>query len=260
MGPKKTPTTQNPLPTNPEEISHADLVTKLAELSNTLASFGSRFDKLEKLWTDAKAENRMLKDALQEKEREIVNIRERLNEQEQYTRSWCVRILNMKLPQNDSTDPLKVMQHVYDKLLLPILQGAAQKGMLQQIPSASQILETAHILPCKPGATPPIIARFYSRNIRSMIFKLKKEFAPRAATEPAAGTRSRDPGHGKLMFSIFEDLTRATFSKMRAISQHEAVENCWSVSGTLRYKLVNDPVIYKVKSIFATVEQIIAKK
>jgi hypothetical protein len=259
MGPKKLSATQPSPQPNPEEISHADLVSKLAEMSTTLASFNNRFDKLEKLWSDAKAENRVLKEALQEKEREITNIRERMNEQEQYTRSWCVRVLNMKLPQNDETDPYKVMQHVYEKLLLPILRGAVSKGLIQHIPSADQILETAHILPCKPGATPPIIARFYSRNIRAMIFRLKKEFAPRAPTEPAAGTRSKDQRSGKLTYLLFEDLTRPTFSKMRAMSQHEAVENCWSVSGSLRYKLINDPTIYKVKSIFASVEQILAK-
>jgi hypothetical protein len=260
MGPKKIPpTTPTFLQANPEETTHADLVAKIAELTTTLASFGTRFDKLEKLWTDAKSENRMLKDALQEKEREITNIRERLNDQEQYTRSWCVRVLHMKIPQQDETDPYKVMQHVYEKLLLPILRGAVTKGLIQHIPSAEQILETAHILPCKPGTTPPIIARFYSRNIRAMIFKLKKEYAPRAATEPAAGTRSKDLRSGKLTYLLFEDLTRPTFSKMRAIAQHDSVENCWSVSGSLRYKLVNDPNIYKVKSIFSTVEQILAK-
>jgi hypothetical protein len=200
----------------------------------------------------------MLKEALQEKDREVTNIRERLNEQEQYSRSWSIRILNMKLPAGDSTDPYKVMQHVHEKLLIPIFRGALENNLIQTIPTANQILETAHILPCKPGTTPPIIARFYSRNIRAMVFKLKKDFAPRVATEPAAGTRSRDPAQGKPQFLIFEDLTRPTFNKMRAISQHESVDNCWSVSGQLRYKLKDNTNIFKVKSIFATVEQILS--
>jgi hypothetical protein len=60
-----------------------------------------------------------------------------------------------------------------------------------------------------------------------MIFRLKKDFAPRA-TEPSAGTRSKDLSSGKMQFSA------------------------------LRYKLKDDPTIYKVKSVFATVEQILA--
>jgi hypothetical protein len=252
MGPKKNP------PPTPESMSHDDLVLKLTELTNTLASFSSRFDRLEKLWTEAKSENKILREALQEKEREIMNIRERMNDQEQYTRSWCIRVINMKLPQNDATEPHRVMQNVYDRLLLPILQGALSNKLIKSIPSVDQILETAHILPCKPGATPPIIARFYSRNIRALFFKLKKDFAPRSPPEPSNGARNREPSVGKLQFLLFEDLTRPTFNKMRALSQHEMVENCWSVSGALRFKLKNDTNIYKVKSVFSTVEQILA--
>jgi hypothetical protein len=259
MPPKKNPSSQ---PLDPENLSNADLVAKLTEMAATIASFSSRFDKLEKLWSDTKEENRQLKSALQEKEREICNIRERMNDQEQYTRSWCVRILNMNLPQDDSTDPRKVMQHVYNRLLLPILEGAVQNNLLQHIPTVDQLLETAHILPCKPGSIPPIIARFYSRPIRALIFRLKKEFAPRQQSEPGAGasTRGKDRSVSKMKYLLFEDLTRPTFNKMRALSQHDTVESCWSVSGTLRYKLVNDSNIYKVKSVFATVEQILSSK
>jgi hypothetical protein len=273
MPPKKTPA-QSQAQSNFEELSHAELVAKLIEVTATVtnidkkfSNMDSRFDRLEKLWTETKAENKALKDALQEKEREICNIRERLNEQEQYTRSWCVRVLNMKLPQADSTDPYKVMQNLYDRLLLPIFRGALEKGIIRAIPPVDQILETAHILPCKPGTIPPIIARFYSRNIRAMIFRLKKEFAPRSPPEPTSGARSRTGadangagGAGKLQFLLFEDLTRPTFSKMRAISQHESVENCWSVSGQLRYKLKDNPNIFKVKTVFASVEQILASQ
>jgi hypothetical protein len=88
------------------------------------------------MWSDTKEANRQLQNALQEKGREICNIRERMNEQEQYTCSWSIRVLNMKLPQNDATDPLKVMQQVYNRLLLPILQEALTNKLLQTIPTA----------------------------------------------------------------------------------------------------------------------------
>jgi hypothetical protein len=44
---------------------------------------------------------------------------------------------------------------------------------------------------------------------------------------------------------------------MRAISQREEVESCWSVSGQLKFKLKNDPAVRKVKSIFANIDDII---
>jgi hypothetical protein len=88
---------------------------------------------------------------------------------------------------------------------------------------------------------------------------------PGPPPEPVNGTSSKTTGArsgtgaGKLEYLLFEDLMRPTFRKMRAIAQHESVENCWSVSGHLRYryKLKNDQNFYKVKSIFATVEQIL---
>jgi hypothetical protein len=43
-------------------MTHDDLVLKLTELTNTLASFSCRFDRLEKLWTEAKSENKILRE------------------------------------------------------------------------------------------------------------------------------------------------------------------------------------------------------
>jgi hypothetical protein len=254
----------------PAPDTYAELVQKIDDLSKILAEQSrlitrqeTRFDKLEKLWSETKQENKSLKDALQEKERELINIRERMNDQEQYNRSWSIRVLNLSIPQEDSTDPLKVMQHLYDKILLPIFQGALEQGLLQQIPPISQVLETAHILPAKPNTINPIIARFFSRNIRALVFRLKKDFAPRQNPPPPAPNTRRNPSQqnhelrGKYKYLIFEDLTRLTFNKMRAISQREEVESCWSVSGQLKFKLKNDPAVRKVKSIFANIDDII---
>jgi hypothetical protein len=68
---------------------------------------------------------------------------------------------------------------VYEKVLLPIFQGALDKGLLNDIPKYDSVLETTHILPAK-DSTPhkPIIAPFYSRNIQAMVFRLKKEYTP----------------------------------------------------------------------------------
>ena len=84
----------------------------------------------------------------------------------------------MSIPSEDETDPEKVMQHVYDRLLKPILEGAVKEGRMSTIPPVDAILETAHVLPVIMD-TKPIIARFFTRNIRSLVFKLKKEFAPK---------------------------------------------------------------------------------
>jgi uncharacterized protein YhaN len=159
MGPKKNslepPTTTNNHQPSPSHPNNNELLAKIDELTRTISSFGRRFDNLESLWKDTKAENNMLKAALQEKEREIVNVRERMNEHEQYTRSWSIRVLNMNIPPDEATDPFKVMNHLYKRLLLPIFQGAVEQGLLNSIPPVEQVLETAHILPSKPGSNAP---------------------------------------------------------------------------------------------------------
>ena len=148
------------------------------ELSDKIGAHTARFDQLEHLLKQQQQENRELQAALEEKDREVYSIRRRANDQEQYMRSWSIRILDLPVL-GDSHDNDNVMRTVFDKLLRPILQAAVDKQLLVQLPHYTTILETAHILPGKPNSTPPIIARFYSRNIKAMVFRLKREYAPR---------------------------------------------------------------------------------
>jgi hypothetical protein len=86
------------------------------------------------------------------------------------------------------------MDGLYSKALLPILQEALQNGDIKSILTCSQLLKMAHILLGKEGCPEPIffIARFLNKNDRTLIFKWKKEFAPRAATI-APGSRFKTP-------------------------------------------------------------------
>jgi hypothetical protein len=245
------------------------LEQKLDELTRTLADYSARFDKLESLLTITRQENKELKatvmeqdKSLQDRDKEIDQLKQRLNTQEQYQRGWSIRILNLRIPSFEANCPEAVMRHVHHDVLEPIFQGALAKGLIHSIPAVETVLETAHILPAKGDAIPPIIARFYTRNIKSLLFRLKKEFAVREtnrapATAPSAATNR--PSLGKLRHPFYEDLTRHNFSKLRAISQHERVESAWSVSGTIRYRLKNEILVRKVKSVFASVEDIINK-
>jgi hypothetical protein len=106
-----------------------------------------------------------------------------------------------------------------------------------------------------------------------MIFRLKREFAPRAEEQPgetssrvtrgAARTSGEEQNgaerRGKFKYLVFEDLTRLTFSKMRAISQHADVDTCWSVSGVLKFKLKDSNIVHKVKSILQPAEEIVSR-
>ena len=70
--------------------------------------------------------------------------------------------------------------------------------------------------------TKPIIARFFTRNIRSLVFRLKTKFAPKEqpAGEPTTkhiNPRQKDP--------IYDDLTKANFTKMH--SPWRQIRECW---------------------------------
>ena len=259
MGRKAKATSPSPS----SDCEDLDLAKKIDELSLTIATFTTRFDKLEKILADTKAENTSLKVDLKDKDSEICSLKHKLNEVEQYQRSWSIRVLNIPIPEDEASDNTKVMAHLFTKVLVPILKGAMERELLTSVPPVEKLLETAHILPSKSEKCPPIIARFYTRNIRSLIFQLKKDFAPRLPPQKQQ-PRVAQPGTkvslGKFAFPIYEDLTRANFSMMRELSDHEDVLSCWSVAGSLRFRLKNETVVRKVKSVFDSVESILRKK
>ncbi len=258
MPPKKTPQP-------PTQIDHSIIDEDFAKLLDDLKqeygtrfqAQGIRFDKLEESLREAKSEINNLKSALQKKEEEIVTIKQKANDQEQYIRSWSIRILDLTIPRDlDSSDTSVVMDQVYNQVLTPILRGAVSKGLLPSLPTPTQILETAHILPSKPGQTPPIIARFYSRNIKALIFRLKREFAKKQDPTPSQTTR---PHTARPAHPFYEDLTTQNFRKMRSIAADPRVLACWSVAGQLRLRLNNSDTVHKVHNIYETTDTIITK-
>jgi hypothetical protein len=95
-----------------------------------------------------------------------------------------------------------------------------------------------------------------------MLFRLNREFAPRAPAGAAAGAGANTRGAqraegGRFIYPFFEDLTWVNFDKLRAISNHLDVQSCWSVGGSLRFKLKNSDSDRKVKSVFSTVDDIL---
>ena len=157
----------------------------------------------------------------------------------------------MSIPSEDETDPEKVMQHVYDRLLKPILEGAVKEGRMSTIPPVDAILETAHVLPVIMD-TKPIIARFFTRNIRSLVFKLKKEFAPK---EQAAGEPSKR-GPPRQKYPIYEDLTKVNFLKLRSLANNKRVSVCWSIKGQLKFKCHGEDFVRKVPCAYTPTEEL----
>jgi hypothetical protein len=186
---------------------------------------------------------------LKERDSEIHALMRQLNSVEQHNRSWSIRVMGLPLTADDEKSSSRVKQQLYNSLLKPILEGAVAEGELAVVPGVDSLLEMAHVLPAKEGATKPIIARFHARELRSLVFRHKKQFAPKHTTGPMKD---------RYKYLLFEDLTRLTFTKMRALAQDPSVAACWSANGQLRYRLVDDPTIRKVKDVLDPVARILA--
>ncbi len=142
-----------------------------------------------------------------------------------------------------------VKEKVYNDVIRPILEGAVKEGDIQQVPSnASAVIEMAHPLRAKDGAIKPIIARFYSRETRSLVFRHKKSYAPKLAD---------GPNKGRYKYSLFEDLTALTFSKMRALAADPRVAASWTSHGQIRFRLLDDPTVRKVNSVLDPLDKIL---
>jgi hypothetical protein len=171
------------------------------------------------------------------------------------------------------------MNKVYNVLLLPILRGALEKKAISSIPTAEQLLETAHVLPGKAGQPKPVIMRFYSRNIKDAVFRLKKHYAPRADSSrdgAGAGAMSRAgqqtaaarggsgeeaggfEGRGPYKYPLYEDLSRTTFLKMRSIAKDSRVKACWSSKGQIKFVMHSNPnEVKKVNSLLDQLDDIL---
>jgi hypothetical protein len=208
-----------------------------------LANINSKLDTLI-------SENADLKKMVAARDEEIEGLKLHINHLEQHNRAWSIRIMGLPLSPTEEKSSVLVREKVYKSVILPILEGAASAGDLQQVPKrADEVLEMAHPLRAKDGATKPIIARFHARELRALVFRHKKEHAPK---------QSDGPTKGRYKYAIFEDLTTLTFSKMRALAADARVAASWTAHGQIRYRLVDDPTVRRVSNVLDPISKILA--
>jgi hypothetical protein len=222
------------------------------EMNEKLSALMEEVKLLTNSLRTVKKENEEMKQTIQNQADEIADLRNNINDREIHARSWSIRALNIPIPEGQESNNGAVMEAVYKELVAPILEGVKSKGEITSVPPCHSLIEVAHILPGK-SSKKPIIIRFFSRYWRSLLFKYRKEFAPREGPAPAA-TPSRP---AKMRFPFYEDLSRLTFKQLMDIQQHERVVSAWTVSGVIRFKVNNSDTVYKVSSIYDTVDDII---
>jgi hypothetical protein len=245
-GPRRNKNTVT-IPSSPSNKTMEEL---MSEMNNKLTSLMEEVRNLNSALSQVKNENKQLKETVQQQSEEIADLRNEINARELHARSWSIRVVNLPIPSGQETNNRVVMDTVYKELVAPILEGARAKGDITTIPPCDNILEIAHILPGK-AAKRPVIVRFHSRYWRSLLFKHRREFAPR---EDSTTTSGRPP---RMRYPFFEDLTRASFKQLKTIQADERVVSAWTVSGVIRFKVDGDDSINKVSTIYDTVDDII---
>ena len=257
---------------NEDEPSLSDIVKLLKSQGDQLATITTQMSKVDKIESEVrdlktlivalKDENKQLSEQLKAKDKVIddmsqtvSHLEEKMNNVEQHHRSWGARVLNVPVTDSEVADPRAMVNKVFDLALRPMLEAAVNDGRLAAVPPANQVLEVAHVLPGKPGQPRPIIMRFFSRQIRSLCFQYKRDHAPRepasqqAGGGPRAGDGQPEERRGRFAYPLYDDLTKPTLFKMRAISQDERVAACWTVNGRIHFKLKNSDIVRKVVSI-----------
>jgi FtsZ-binding cell division protein ZapB len=223
-------------------LTKKDLEELVKSLRGNIAEINKKLDEM-------KDENRELKKLVVDRDNEILSLRTQLNALEQHHRSWSIRVMNLPLSPDEEKSTKLIKAKLFNDVLLPIFEGAVAAGDLSEVPaSADSVIELAHTLRAKEGAIKPLIARFRDREVRTLVFRHKKAFAPKHNTGPLKD---------RYRYLIFEDLTGLSFRKMREVAADERVAACWSANGQLRYRLVDDPAVRKIANPLDSVEKIL---
>lgn len=164
-----------------------------------------------------------------------------INEMQQYLRNSSIRIYGLKTETSHTSSVIKLLQHVHDVILAPILQLAVDAGEIGRVPDAESLLEYGHVLPSRKAWQPPrsapdtpppphpVLVRFHSRVYRSLVFRYKKSFLANLN----AKAKSAHTYQHKVFLT--EHLTAANYAKLRSLQEDEEVEKAWSMNGKLKF-------------------------
>jgi hypothetical protein len=240
-------------PSNSSEASNSDKLDDILEKLSTLDAITQKLTKMESLLTSVQAENTKLKATVSEQQTTIVELKTKLNNLEQHGRSFSVRVNNLPLDGIEERDPPSIIKHVYNNVFLPILQGAASKQAISSVPACYEMIEMAHTLPGRNDKPKPIIVRFFNRNLKTVLFRHRKEFAPKVEHAGSGHTQQKS----SYRFPFHDDLTKDSYVKMKQLQADDRVLSCWSTGGALRLKLADSGEIRRVPSVYLSNDDIL---
>ena len=184
-----------------------------------------------------------------------------MNNTEQYTRSWCVRIKGLSIPKylvEDVGINAACMQYTYDKIFFPVLKHAVDDKVLGGLYGFDSVLENGHFI--GRGETtrdgrfipPTIIIRFSKRLHRNTFLRYKRNYMPSPDVN--------DARFGVKYYSVTPDLTKINRSILHNLKQDERVQSAWSRDHRLFFSLkINPKVKHFISSIHHSPSQLIQR-
>ncbi len=162
----------------PKKPTLEELVSALTDKIDALSEKQSeRFDEMEALLKTCQDENKSLKVTVTKLQDENTMLKDKVIKLEQHSRRNNVRIFGFDIDRDDrNADSL--IDQLYNRAFLPILQGAYTKGRLFEIPNRDKLIQSAHVLPGKEGMSKPVICRLTNNFYRTVVLQCKREFAP----------------------------------------------------------------------------------
>ena len=194
-------------------------------------------------------------------DKRVLDIMDTQNTQEQYTRSWCVRIKGLSVPDkliNTFGIPSACLKHVYNSIVHPVLKHAVEDDVIDPLRGFDDVLENGHFVnrgtTTRDGRTlpPTIIVRFTRRIHRNVFLQYKKRHMP----EP----NDADSRNGISYYSATPDLTKINRSILHSLRQDDRVERAWSRDHRMFFSLKMNPQIkHFIPSMHHTISDLIKR-
>ena len=215
-------------------------------------------DELLAKFEEVKTELTAVKSVATAQSKEIFILKTKMNEFEQQDKARSLRIFGLRITKEDDEalgTNKAVVKRIYDRIVKPILTIAKSKNMIDSVPQLGNCLVEGYRVgppPKSDSATPPLVVKFLTKEIRDVVLKLKRENTP-----PPPSREEKDAGVKRII--VVEDLTPATHNKLKELVAHADFEKVWTFNGAIRYTLTSDKEKYvrKLASPFTPVPEIL---
>ena len=197
--------------------------------------------------------------------KEILTLKEDLNQREQYVRNWSVRINNLTVPR-ESLKRLKTvgacMLEAYTRIIKPVLMKAIPDVQDPEwgpvtVPPLHQLLENAHFLGkanrCKESNVllpRTVIVRFRSRYWRNLFLMNKRKHIP-SPTEQEKNLKIDN-------FYVAPDLTKMNHEYLLKLKSDPEVKSAWTLDSKFVFILKSHPnTKHFIKNTSTPVQEVI---